>query len=86
MSSATPRDSGTTAASWFYRINRTDGELSLEFYNSNVNEGVPIAVILQYGHGTGTGGWVEGRDYINPALRSVFDGILDDMTKELRGI
>jgi hypothetical protein len=86
LSSATPRDSGTTAASWFYRINRTDGELSLEFYNSNVNEGVPIAVILQYGHGTGTGGWVEGRDYINPALRSVFDGILDDMTKELRGI
>lgn len=86
LSSATPHDSGTTAASWFYRINRTDGELSLEFYNSNVNEGVPIAVILQYGHGTGTGGWVEGRDYINPALRSVFDGILDDMTKELRGI
>lgn len=86
LSSATPRDSGTTAASWFYRINRTDGELSLEFYNSNVNEGVSIAVILQYGHGTGTGGWVEGRDYINPALRSVFDGILDDMTKELRGI
>jgi hypothetical protein len=86
LSSATPRDSGTTAASWFYRINKTDGELSLEFYNSNINEGVPIAVILQYGHGTGTGGWVEGRDYINPALRSVFDGILDDMTKELRGI
>lgn len=53
------------------------------FLNSNVNEGVPIAVILQYGHGTGTGGWVEGRDYINPAIRPIFDQIANDAWKDV---
>ena len=63
LSSATPYDTGNTAGSWYYKINRDAGSLSLEFCNSNVNKGVPIAIILQYGHGTGTGGWIEGRDY-----------------------
>lgn len=83
LSAATPIDSGITAQSWRYEIKRTDTGAKLEFYNSNVNDGVPIALILQYGHGTGTGGWVEGRDYINPALLPVFDGILNDVWKEI---
>ena len=62
LSSATPVDSGKTASSWYYKIERTKNTISIAFYNSNVNKGVPIAIILQYGHGTGTGGWVEGSE------------------------
>ena len=82
LSAATPKDTGNTASSWYYKIKKEDGQISLEFCNSNVNDGVPIAVILQYGHGTGTGGWIEGRDYINPAIQPIFDGILNDLQKE----
>lgn len=80
----TPKDTGKTADSWSYNIERKKGVVSIQFLNSNFNEGVPIAVILQYGHGTGTGGWVEGVDYINPALRPIFDEIIRDMWKEVR--
>ena len=83
LSVATPYDTGNTAGSWYYKIIRQEGSISLEFYNSNVNKGVPIAVVLQYGHGTGTGGWVEGRDYINPAIQPIFDDILNNMQKEV---
>ncbi len=83
LSSATPYDTGNTAGSWYYKINRDAGSLSLEFCNSNVNKGVPIAIVLQYGHGTGTGGWVEGRDYINPTIQPIFDEILNNMWKEV---
>lgn len=83
LSSATPYDSGNTAGSWYYKIKRSGSSVSLEFCNSNVNQGVPIAIILQYGHGTGTGGWIEGRDYINPAIQPIFDQILNDMWKEV---
>lgn len=83
LSAATPYDTGNTAGSWYYKINRENGTLSLEFCNSNVNKGVPIAIILQYGHGTGTGGWVEGRDYINPAIQPVFDEMLNELWKEV---
>lgn len=83
LAAATPIDTGRTASSWEYKIKHTDTGASLEFWNSNVNNGVPIALILQYGHATGTGGWVEGRDYINPALLPVFDGILNDVWKEI---
>ena len=62
LSSATPIDTGKTSQSWYYEIERKNGKAVLSFFNSNVNNGVPIAIILQYGHGTGTGGWVEGRD------------------------
>ena len=86
LESATPKESGKTASSWYYRIEHNKGSASIGFYNSNVNKGVPIAIILQYGHGTGTGGWVEGRDYINPAIQPVFDRIVDDAWKEVTKI
>lgn len=80
---ATPKDSGVTALSWSYKkVNTGSGE-ALEFYNSNVNDGVNIAVILQLGHGTGTGGYVVGIDYINPAVASVFAEIVDAILKEI---
>lgn len=83
LASATPVDTGLTASCWGYRIERTSSSASIIFYNTNVNKGVPIAIILQYGHGTGTGGWVEGRDYINPAIQPVFDKIVEDAWKEV---
>lgn len=83
LASATPVDSGLTASSWYYEIERSNGRVSITFNNSNVNNGVPIAIILQLGHGTGTGGWVQGRDYINPAIQPIFDRIADDAWKEV---
>ena len=83
LASATPVDTGLTASCWGYRIERTSSSASIIFYNTNVNKGVPIAIFLQYGHGTGTGGWVEGRDYINPAIQPVFDKIVEDAWKEV---
>jgi hypothetical protein len=83
LASATPVDSGETANSWYYEIVRTAGSVTIEFHNSNIQNGVPIAIILQYGHGTGTGGWVQGRDYINPAIRPIFDNIADDAWREV---
>lgn len=83
LASATPVDSGLTSSSWTYKIVRGSGRVSIQFYNSNIQNGVPIAIILQYGHGTGTGGWVEGRDYINPAMRPVFDKIANNAWKEV---
>ena len=73
LSAATPYDTGTTAVSWSYDIQETSSGVTINWYNSNVNDGVNIAIIIQYGHGTGTGGFVQGRDYINPALRPLFD-------------
>lgn len=83
LSSATPVDSGKTAHSWTYKIVRQNGSARIDFLNTNVNRGVNIAIILQYGHGTGTGGWVEGRDYINPAIQPVFDKLANDAWKEV---
>lgn len=83
LSSATPVDSGETASSWRYEIKVSNGRYTLDFLNSNIVDGVPIAVIIQYGHATGTGGWVEGRDYINPAIQPLFDKIADDAWKEV---
>lgn len=83
LSSATPIDSGLTATSWYYEIENKNGTAKISFYNSNLQNGVPIAIILQYGHGTGTGGWVEGRDYINPAIQPIFDKIADSAWKEV---
>lgn len=86
LAAATPVDSGNTANSWYYEIeNRKDGK-SLTFHNSNINDGVQIAIILQYGHGTGTGGWVQGRDYINPAIQPIFDQIANDAWKEVTSV
>lgn len=79
LQKATPKDTGLTAASWYYEIVAYDDGLSVQWKNSNVNDGVCVAILLQYGHGTGTGGWVEGIDYINPALKPVFDELADKM-------
>lgn len=83
LSSATPVDSGLTAASWNYEIVKKKGSVSIYWTNSNINAGVPIAVILQYGHGINNGGYVQGRDYINPAIRPIFDKIADNAWKEV---
>lgn len=86
LSLTTPKDSGETAASWYYDIIQNEGSLSIEWNNSNVNKGVNIAIILQYGHGTRTGGYVQGRDYINPALRPIFDKLAEAAWKEVTSI
>ena len=83
LASATPIESGKTASSWYYEINRGPDSVTINFNNSNFNAGVPIAIILQYGHGTGTGGWVQGRDYINPAIQPIFDKIANDAWREV---
>lgn len=83
LASATPVDTGKTASSWNYKIEYKDGSVSITFNNTNVNKGVPIAIILQYGHGTRNGGWVEGRDYINPAIQPIFDRITEDAWREV---
>ena len=79
---ATPLDTGRTGSSWRYEIKVENSCIRLVFHNDNIQNGVPIAIILQYGHGTGTGGWVEGRDYINPAIQPVFDKIAESAWKE----
>ena len=83
LSAATPTETGKTANSWYYTIERKPGSATLSFHNSNIQNGVPIAVIIQYGHGTGTGGWVQGRDYINPVAQPLFDQIANEAWKEV---
>jgi len=84
LSSATPVDTGQTAASWGYVIEDEDGRLAITWTNDNIIKGVNIAIIIQYGHGTRNGGYVAGRDYINPAIRPVFDKISQELWKEVR--
>ena len=81
LAAATPQDTGETANSWYYEIKRDANSWSIIWGNSHVVDGRPIAVLLQYGHGTGTGGYVEGRDYINPALQPIFDRIANEAWK-----
>ena len=83
LASATPIDSGQTANSWYYKIINKNGSATIAFYNSNIQNGVPIAIILQYGHGTRNGGWVQGRDYINPVIQPIFDKIVNDAWREV---
>lgn len=84
LNAATPRDTGLTASSWYYVIEQTSSGASLNFCNSNiVNDWANISILLQYGHGTKNGGWVEGRDYINPALKPVIDELLNSINKEV---
>ena len=85
LQAATPTRTGLTASSWYYKIEKSGSRITLSFLNSNVNKGVPIAIILQYGHGTNNGGWVQGRDYINPALRPVFDEMAQAIWREVTG-
>ena len=83
LAQATPKDSGITSQSWNYRIEVKNNNASIVWYNTNTVKGGNIAIILQYGHGTRNGGWVEGRDYINPAMKPVFDKIADQVWKEV---
>lgn len=83
LASATPVDEGLTARSWRYEIKSSKGIAEISFYNDNIQDGVPIAIILQYGHGTRNGGWVQGRDYINPAIQPIFDKITDKAWREV---
>lgn len=86
LASATPIESGLTASSWYYEVVHENGSAKINFCNSHINNGVPIAIILQYGHGTGTGGWVQGRDYINPSIQPVFDKIATEAWREVTKI
>lgn len=83
LASATPVETGKTAASWDYKIDKGKGVVTITWTNSNVNNGVPIALLIQYGHGTGTGGYVQGRDYIKPAILPIFDQLADALWKEV---
>lgn len=83
LSAATPIDSGKTASSWNYEIHRSKDLVEIVWTNSNVNDGVPIVILLQYGHATGNGGYVQGYDFINPAIRPIFNEIEKDLWKEV---
>lgn len=85
LKEATPVRTGTTAASWRYEIEASGSTYRIVFHNDNVNDGVNIALILNYGHATQSGAWVEGRDFIEPALQSVFDGMANEMWREVTG-
>ena len=84
LQEATPKDTGETSRLWSYKISRNNGLISLSFHNSNVNKGFPIAIILQYGHATGNGGYVKGVDYINPALEPIFNKIAEEAWREVQ--
>lgn len=86
LSSATPRDSGETASSWDYEIEVTRAGYNIAWFNTHVNQGVSIALLIQYGHGTGTGGYVLPNDYINPAMHGIFQTIADDIMKEVSNL
>jgi hypothetical protein len=86
LSNATPTETGQTAASWGFTVEQRTGYYSIRWHNSHIEDGINIAVILQYGHGTGTGGYVQGRDYINPAIRPIFDQMVADAMKEVTKI
>lgn len=83
LSNNTPKDTGFTAASWSYEVVQNEKGLSVEWHNSNIHRGINIALILQYGHGTGGGGYVEGIDYINPALKPIFESMAESAWKEV---
>lgn len=83
LARATPYESGETARSWTYEIVRTRGNVGISWYNTHTNDGANIAILLQYGHGTGTGGYVQGENYINPAIRPIFDEIAANVWKKV---
>lgn len=86
LSSATPTDTGKTASSWDYKIEKKKGSTKITFINTNIQNGVPIALIIQYGHGTRNGGYVAGRDYINPAIQPVFDKMAKEIWREVTNL
>lgn len=83
LSNASPEDTGLMASSWDYKIQERPGEVTISWYNNNIENGQVVAVLVQYGHGTRSGSYVQGRDFINPAMRPIFDKILDDVWNEV---
>lgn len=83
LRAATPVATGKTASAWSYKVKKSSGSVIIEWSNNNINKGANIAVLLQYGHGTRNGGYVQGRDYINPAMRSVFDNMANELWREV---
>ena len=83
LAAATPRDSGETASSWYYRVEWADSGVKLSWLNSNENDGIPIAILIQYGHGFQNGAYFEGIDFINPAMTPIFEDIAENVWKEL---
>lgn len=86
LANATPKDSAVTAVSWDYVIETTSYGYSIGWFNTNVNNGAVIAVLIQFGHGTGTGGYVQPVDYINPAMRGLFDKISEALSREVSSL
>lgn len=84
LEQATPKESGYTANSWSYKIERKKNSCTISWYNSSSNDGVPIVILLQHGHGTGTGGYVSGRDFINPSIKPIFDRISEKVWQEVK--
>lgn len=84
LARATPRDSGLTASSWTYKVIRGRRGPTIVWDNTNLADGTPVVILIQYGHGTGTGGWVEGRDFINPAIQPIFDQIANDVWEKVK--
>lgn len=83
LSANTPKDTGKTASSWYYRINRSKNSVQLQWCNSNMTDGIPIAILIQYGHGLQNGAFLEGEDFINPSIRPIFNEIANNIGKEL---
>ena len=83
LAAATPSATGLTANSWYYTVERRGGYASIRWRNNDIEDGFPVAIMIQYGHGTGTGGYVAGRDYINPVMRPLFDQILAELIREV---
>jgi hypothetical protein len=86
LSNATPADTGLAAASWYYTIVNRPGYYSIRWHNSDVENGFPVAIMIDYGHGTGTGGYVQGRSYIMPAIRPIFDKMVAEILREVNSI
>lgn len=84
LSAATPRDSGRVAGSWGYTVESNSNTTTITWTNSDIENGFPVAIMLQYGHGTGTGGYISGRDYINPAMKPVFDSIAETVWRAVK--
>lgn len=86
LMAATPKDTGLTSESWRYRITQGNGSVTLTFDNTNIQNGVPIAIILQYGHATRNGGYVQGIDYINPVIRPIFERLAEEAWEEVKRV
>ena len=84
LQAATPKETGRTANSWYYEISHTTSSASITWFNSNNNQGYNIAILIQYGHGTGTGAYIQGIDYVNPAMKDVFEQIANDVCEEIK--